>query len=212
MLAGLHSLAMIGAYPDVFGPSRTQNSRTEPLGCRKAVWQGRSPLKVTASAEPPFRLEPLASYHPVAAFTSGDAAIDPFLRASALAEQTMGLSSVTVAIDPHGATAIVGFFTLSPLSIRIDPRVLAALGLGSVPYPSVGGYLLGRLGVDRSYQRRGIGQAFVAVAIAQARNGREDTGGVFIAVDAKDDSLVRWYERLGFSRFGQQTHRCVMRL
>ena len=49
------------------------------------------------------------------------------------------------------------FFTLSPLSKRIDPRILTALGLGTVPYPSVGGYLLGRLGVAEHYQRRGIG-------------------------------------------------------
>ena len=164
------------------------------------------------TAKPTFRLEPLTSRHSVAGFTSGDAAIDSFLRASALAQQAMGLSGVTVAVDPHADEAIVGFFTLSPLSIRIDPRVTTALGLGTIPYPSVGGYLLGQLGVDRSYQRRGIGQALVVVAITQARHGRQGTGGVFIAVDAKDDSLARWYERLGFSRLGPQTHRCVMRL
>lgn len=103
-------------------------------------------------------------------------------------------------------------FTLSPLSIRIDPRILAALGLGTVPYPSVGGYLLGRLGVAEHYQRRGIGQALVAVAIVQARQGRTGTGGVFIAVDPKEDSLVRWYARLGFIRLGLHTRRAVMRL
>ena len=161
---------------------------------------------------PPFRLEPLTAHHSIAAFSSEDSAIDAFLHASALGEQAMGLSSVMVAIDPNAPDAVVGFFTLSPLSIRIDPRLLAALGAGSVPYPSVGGYLLGRLGVDRRYQNRGIGQALVAVAIAQARQGRVGTGGVFIAVDAKDDGLVTWYERLGFVRLGSQTRRLVMRL
>ena len=160
----------------------------------------------------PFRLEPLTAQHRVDEFSSGDAAIDAFLRASALAEQSMGLSSVTVALDPSADNGVVGYFTLSPLSIRIDPRILATLGLAAVPYPSVGGYLLGRLGVQRHYQRRGIGQALVAVAIAQARQGRTGTGGVFIAVDPKDDSLVGWYERLGFVRLGLQTRRVVMRL
>lgn len=167
---------------------------------------------MAATTKPPFRLEPLASHHSVAEFTSGDAAIDAFLAVSALAEQTMGLSSVTVAVDPHADDAIVGFFTLSPLSIRIDARVLAALGVSSVAYPSVGGYLLGRLGVDQTHQRRGIGQALVAVAIAQSRQGGKDTGGVFIAVDAKDDSLIGWYEHLGFTRLGTQSRRCIMRL
>lgn len=162
--------------------------------------------------QPPFRLEALAAHHSVAGFTSGDAAIDAFLRTTAVAEQTMGLSSITVAVDPRAGDIIVGFFTLSPLSIRIDPRVLAALGLESVPYPSVGGYLLGRLGVDQRYQRRGVGQALVAVAVTHARRGREGTGGVFIAVDGKDDSLVGWYEHLGFVRLGAHTRRCIMRL
>lgn len=124
----------------------------------------------------------------------------------------MGLSSVTVALDPEASNAVVGFFTLSPLSIRVDPRLLKALGIDPVPYPNVGGYLLGRMGVDRRYQRRGIGQALVAVALAQARQGRAGTGGVFIAVDAKNDSLVAWYERLGFVRLSPQTRRLVMRL
>ena len=124
----------------------------------------------------------------------------------------MGLSSVTVAIDPSAPDTVVGFFTLSPLSIRIDPRLLAAVGLDAVPYPSVGGYLLGRLGVDVEYQGQGIGQALVAVAISQARQGRAGTGGVFMAVDAKDDGLVAWYERLGFARLGPHTRRLVLRL
>lgn len=162
--------------------------------------------------QPPFRLEALAAHHSVAGFASGDVAIDAFLRTTAVAEQTMGLRSVTVAVDPRPGDIIVGFFTLSPLSIRIDPRVLAALGLEPVPCPSVGGYLLGRLRVDQRYQRRGVGQALVAVAIVQARRGREGMGGVFIAVDAKDDSLAGWYERLGFVRLGARTRRCIMRL
>lgn len=165
---------------------------------------------------PPFRLEQLASHHSVAEFTSGDDAIDAFLRTSKFAEQAMGLSSVTVAVDSNATNdAIIGFFTLSPLSIRIDPRVLVALGVTSVPYASIasiGGYLLGRLGVDRRYQGRGIGQALVAVAIAQARHGCGDTGGVFLAVNPTDASLVGWYERLGFARFSEHTHRCIMRL
>ena len=81
-----------------------------------------------------------------------------------------------------------------------------------MPCLSVGSYLLGRLGVDEHYQGRGIGQALVAVAIAQARQRRAGTGGVFIAVDPKDDSLLGWYERLGFIRLGLHTRRAVMRV
>jgi ribosomal protein S18 acetylase RimI-like enzyme len=167
---------------------------------------------VTDRVRPPFRLEPLSNHHPIAEFASGHAAIDAYLHTSALPEQQMGLSSITVALDPKAHDAVIGFLTLSPLSIRIDPRVLAALGLAAVPYPAVGGYLLGRLGVDRHYQRRGIGAALVAVAVAQARHGRATTGGAFLGVDAKDDALLDWYERLGFVRLGSHTRRAILRL
>lgn len=167
---------------------------------------------MSARAIPPFRLERLTAEHRVTHFTSGDDTIDAFLHSSALVEQSIGLSSVTVALDPAASGGIAGFYTLSPLSIRIDPRLVSALGLSSVRYPSVGGYLLGRLGVDRHYQRRGIGQALVAVARAQARRVRTETGGVFLAVDAKNDALLGWYERLGFSRLAPETRRMVMRL
>lgn len=159
----------------------------------------------------PFRLERLTHSHVVSEFSSGHAAIDDYLRVRALAEQTLGLASVTVAVEVR-SDAVIGFFSLSPLSIRIDARVLTALGVGAVPYPSVGGYLLGRLGVEKGYQGRTIGQALVAVATDIARTGRKDTGGVFLAVDAKSDSLVGWYEQLGFSRLGPNSHRCLMLL
>lgn len=167
---------------------------------------------MTARGRPPLRLEPLGAHHPIAQFASGNAAIDAYLQTSALAEQQMGLSRITVALDPKAQDAVIGFLTLSPLSIRIDPGVLAALGLAAVPYPAVGGYLLGRLGVDRRYQRRGIGAALVAVAVAQARHGQATTGGAFLGVDAKDDALLAWYERLGFVRLGSHTRRVVLRL
>ncbi len=167
---------------------------------------------MTDRARPPFRLELLGARHAIAEFASGNAAIDTYLHTSALPEQQMGLSSVTVALDPKAHDAVIGFLTLSPLSIRIDPRVLAALGMAAVPYPAVGGYLLGRLGVDRRYQRRGIGAALVAVAVAQARHGQATTGGAFLGVDAKDEALLAWYERLGFVRLGPHNRRVVLRL
>ncbi len=65
-----------------------------------------------------------------------------------------------------------------------------------VSYRSIGGYLLGRFGVAKRYQGNGCGAALVAAAIKTARRAQENTGGVFLAVDAKNDALVGWYTRL----------------
>lgn len=164
-------------------------------------------------------MEALASHHSIAAFSSEDAAIDAFLHSQALAEQTMGLSSVTVALEGSRSETVVGFFTLSPLSIKLDPRLLASLDLAkdAIKYPSVGGYLLGRLGVARSFQKQGIGSSLVAIAVQHARLGRAGAGGVFLAVDAQPngsipmEKLIDWYEKLGFKRLGE-SRRLVMRL
>lgn len=169
-----------------------------------------------AAPRPRFRLEPLTAAHDVGDFSCGDdenaRVIAEYLKTQALAEHTAGLNSVTVMVDVETG-AVAGFFTLSPLSIPISPAVLAALGLAGAPYRSVGGYLLGRLGVDAALQGLGIGAALATRALAQARQGREDgLGGAFVAVDAKDERLVAWYTALGFQRLDPAKRRVVRSL
>lgn len=163
-----------------------------------------------------FRLEPLTAGNQVSGFACGNTenarAISDYLKTQALTEHTAGLNSVTVMVDAT-TEQVMGFFTLSPLSIPISPAVLGALGLAGVPYRSVGGYLLGRLGVAIPLQGLGIGAALVTRAIAQAKQGREDgLGGAFLAVDVKDDRLVEWYTTLGFQRLDPTKRRVVRSL
>ncbi len=99
---------------------------------------------------------------------------------------------------PNSAGRIAGYFTLSPLSVQVTPAVLEQLGLQSVPYRAVGGYLLGRLGVASRLQGQGLGSALVAAAIKITKQARNDAGGVFLAIDPKNDKLLAWYERLDF--------------
>lgn len=169
-------------------------------------------MRVRAGTPPPFRLEPLTPAHPIAAFSCGDAAIDAYLYTRAIPEQSLGLSQVTLAVESISG-AIAGFFTLSPLGIKLDPRLLTALELppDAIPYPAVGGYLLGRMGVHKSVAGQGLGSSLVAVAVEHARKGKAETGGVFIAVDAKSDALIGWYAALGFTRLSG-TSRLLMRL
>ena len=157
-------------------------------------------------------LERLTSSHPVVGFTCGEPAIDAFLHQQALAEQESGWSATTVAVDPSLASRpLVGFYTLSPLTLRLDANVLSALRL-TAAYPVVGGYLLGRLGVAQSAQGGGLGGLLVDRAIASALRARAITGGAFVAVDAKDDRLVQWYKRLnyGFAELSPGRRRLVL--
>jgi hypothetical protein len=157
-----------------------------------------------------YTFTPLAPTHNVGAFSCGHAEIDDYLHNRAAAEQALNLSQIYVLAN--NALHICAYGTLSPLSIRIDPALLQALNMTEVPYGALGGYLLGRLGVGVALQKKGIGPS-VVVRLAQiAARQREITGGVFLAVDPKEDWLVPWYKKLGFRRINPKYMRLVLPL
>ncbi len=142
--------------------------------------------------------------HPVAEFTSGTrpgcADIDAYLRDSALVEQASRLSAVWIVEDAAAASpaeCIVGFFTLSPVSVRLDDTLMTSIGI-TAPYRMFGGWLLGRMGLAQRHQRRDLGRLLVASAIQIARTLSEETAGPLLVVDPKNDQLLQWYLRLDF--------------
>jgi GNAT superfamily N-acetyltransferase len=136
-----------------------------------------------------------------------------FLHTHALAEQDVGLSSVQVACERENPGVVVAYYTISPISVNVDPRLLAALKIPSdkIQYPRVGGFLLGRLGVATTLQGQGIGSSLIAIAVEHLRKGLSTTGGAFLAIDAKTDRNVASYKKLGLSQIGN-LRRLVLRL
>lgn len=121
---------------------------------------------------------------------------------------------MTVACERAQPCIVVAYYTISPLSVGIDPRLLAALDVPEdlkIPYPRVGGFLLGRLGVDRRLQGQGLGSALIAIAVDGLRKGIATTGGVFLAIDAKTQRNIDSYKKLGFRQVGT-LNRLVLRL
>lgn len=170
---------------------------------------------------PRFPLLRLTADHDLRHFTSGkrpgSSDIDDYLRSSALIEQNAGLSQVWIATDSSAARPeqhIAAYFTLSPLSIALTPAVLEMIGLESVPYRAVGGYLLGRLGVANHLQGQNVGRDLVAAAIKIAGGAKDDAGGAFLAVDPKNDKLLSWYQKLdfGFRQLDAGKRRIVLKL
>lgn len=150
----------------------------------------------------------LAPTHNVGAFSCGHAEIDDYLHNRATQEQATGLCQVYVVAD--AAHRVWAYGTLSPLSLRVDTNLLKAVGMIQSPYVQVGGYLLGRLGTDQTIQRGGMGASVVTRLSKIAAQMRDVTGGVFLAVDPKEDWLVSWYQKLGFSRLSPDPTRRKM--
>lgn len=153
---------------------------------------------------------PLALAHKAGAFVCGDADIDHFLHDLAVAEQALGLSQVYVVTD--AANDVVAYFTLSPLAIRVEPALLERLRIGVAPYPAIGGFLLGRLGVATRLQCQGVGEALVMRAAQIAKREAKVVGGMLLAVDPKDERFATWYGRQDFAALGPRTRRMVLPL
>lgn len=159
-------------------------------------------------------IAPLAPTHEVGAFACGHADIDDFLKNRARVEQAAHLSQVYV--TTNDANEVVAYFTISPVTVRVDGTLLNTLGIGSAPYPSLGGFLLGRLGVQSTLQGAGVGAALVMRAAQLVKREAEIVGGAFLAVDPKADDaskavrLVKWYADLGFVRLGERTRRMIL--
>ncbi|XXR37398.1 GNAT family N-acetyltransferase [Sorangium sp. So ce375] len=61
-------------------------------------------------------------------------------------------------------------------------------------------FRLGRLAVDRSYQKQGLGGQLLFAAAERALSVAAVVGGVALAIDAKIDSAAGWYEGFGAMR------------
>jgi GNAT superfamily N-acetyltransferase len=153
---------------------------------------------------------PFAPNHDVRRFDCGDAEINHFLHHQATVEQALGLSQVYVSASIE--SRVLAYFTLSPVAVRIESTLLTLMGVRAVAYPTVGGFLLGRLGVNASLQGHGVGEALVMRAAQIAKQEAAVVGGVFLAVDPKTDALVRWYARQEFVHLGGKGRRMILPL
>jgi predicted GNAT family N-acyltransferase len=151
-----------------------------------------------------WQLVRLRDDHPVDAFTCGSrpgaAEIDAYLRQSARTEQAARLAAVWVVENLTATTSeerLVGFFTLSPVSVRLSPALLEAMDI-TAPYQMIGGWLLGRMGIAQQYRGREHGRRLVASAIRMAQTLSRATAGTLLAVDPANAQLMQWYLDLDF--------------
>jgi ribosomal protein S18 acetylase RimI-like enzyme len=116
---------------------------------------------------------------------------------------------VYVLLDIGAGRKIAGFFTLSNASV-IPANVPSALAKKLPRYDSWGCVRLGRLARDDAYANRGIGPILLAHAFQVALAIATRSGSFAMLVDAKNDGLATWYERLGFQRLTDRRHTLVI--
>lgn len=133
----------------------------------------------------------ISRLHDVAAFNSGNAEIDVYLKRFALRNHRRNLSKTYVACFPTEPGVVVGYYTLTPTELGVDS--LPGRLTEGLPRYAVPAFRLARLGVTLTAQGNGLGQDLVYQAGCRALGVAEQVGGILLAVDAMSDDLVEWY-------------------
>lgn len=153
-------------------------------------------------------IEPLGSHHDRAAFDCGTSRVTNFIRLTAKKQVAESLAVVRVAVA-EGSAKVLGYHSLGAHSLLADDLPAELMPKGR-PYPGIGAFYLGFLGVDQSMQGKGIGRLLLRDAMAQTVRGGEYGGIAFLVQDAIDDAAVPFCRQFGFIALPSQPLRMVL--
>ncbi|TGQ80682.1 GNAT family N-acetyltransferase [Mesorhizobium sp. M8A.F.Ca.ET.207.01.1.1] len=136
---------------------------------------------------------PLAENHDLGLFQNGTESLDQWLRRRARANQVSGASRTYVVAE---GTRVVGYYCLS--SGGLDLAEAPGIVRRNMPDP-IPMVVLGRLAVDGSWQRKGLGAALLQDAVLRAGQAATILGIRGIFVHAISDEAKAFYEHYGFA-------------
>lgn len=136
--------------------------------------------------------EPLAAHHDTSAFACGVESLDHWLKQRALKNQATGASRTFVVCD---GKRVLAYYALA--SSAVAPEIATGRLRRNMPDP-IPVVVLGRLAIDRSLQRSGVGRALVRDACLRVVAAADAIGIRGMIVHALSDSARAFYERAGF--------------
>lgn len=145
------------------------------------------------SSDTPCAFEKLQSHHDRASFDCGSQALNDCLVRQARQNADRNLGVTHVAVRAAGDPNVLAFYTLVTRTVQV-----AIVPQKNLPRGEVGVVLLGRLGVDKEAQGRGLGAMSVLRAMRQVAKAADEVGIYAMVLDAKDEKARIWYHRLDF--------------
>jgi GNAT superfamily N-acetyltransferase len=136
--------------------------------------------------------EPLTAEHQIDSFDSGERVWDDWLRRRASANQVSGASRTYVVCE---GKMVVAYYALA--SGAIAQAAVPGKFRRNMPDP-IPVVVLGRLAVDRRYQRRGWGRALFQDAARRVAQAADTIGIRGIVVHAISEEARRFDTALGF--------------
>ena len=153
---------------------------------------------------------PLDASHDRAGFHCGVETLDLYLSRQAGQDIRRRISRVFVATTPAAPATVVGYYTLSALSIEL--RHLPAATARKLPRHPLPAALIGRLAVRLSAQGHGVGRMLLADAVKRTLSVADQIAVYALVVDALDPAAAGFYEQFGFTRFDAAPDRLFLPL
>lgn len=142
-----------------------------------------------------FPIEPFGPQHDRPTFCCGNEALDRYFHERIRKDVEAKVAAAFVMAD--GAT-VLGYYTLSAHSIERDALPEDVVQKLKLPrYPHIPATLMGRLAVDRKYQRQGLGEILLLDGLERGYVLSSQVASFAVVVDAKE-SAVEFYRRYGF--------------
>ena len=155
-------------------------------------------------------IEPLNRTHDRTGFQCDVEALDRYLKKQSKQDVKRRISRVFVAAKPDNPKAVIGYYTLSTLSIELNqiPEKLAR----KLPKHPVPAALIGRRAVSKAAQGQGVGKLLLADAIKRTLAVSDQIAIYTMVVDAINDNAIGFYEQFGFTRLSDDSPRLFLPL
>jgi len=153
---------------------------------------------------PEFFIEPLdTTRHRREEFVCEWPELTDFLQKRARKEMEARASACFVLVGAGDLGRIVGYYTLSQTSVRLQQLPEAATK--KLPrYPELGATLIGRLARDIEWRGKGIGPLLPVDALRRSVRLSTAAGAVVAVTDPKDEKARSFYEGFGFQALDER--------
>ena len=153
-------------------------------------------------------IRPLDAFINAADFQCGSEPLNDYIRRYASQDVRRNIARVFIATPENDPRQLSGFFTLSAGSVSCSslPASLARK-LPRYPVPVA---LIGRLGVDKKFQGKGLGSILLADACQKVSQASTVLAMAGIIIDAKDDDAISFYRHFGFIPLQGQAGRMLL--
>jgi GNAT superfamily N-acetyltransferase len=144
---------------------------------------------------------PLTARHDLEDFDSGESVLDDWLRRRALANMAIAASR-TYVLCRAGSYRVIGFYSLSMGQILNQEATGAMRRNMPRQIPAI---VLGRLAIDRNWQRHGLGAALLHDATERSARAAGEVAARLLLVHAISPAAEAFYAHFGFIRLPVET-------